>query len=53
MKHIAAALVAFSVAAAAVAVGMPYEKWLKERVLDPLGMGDTTFSPRGSAALED
>jgi len=28
-----------------VAVGMPYEQWLKLKVLDPLGMKDTTFTP--------
>ena len=39
-----------SAAALEVAVGMPYEKWLKERVLDPLGMGDTTFSPTAEQA---
>ncbi len=27
------------------AVGKPYEVFLKERVLDPLGMKDTTFAP--------
>ena len=27
------------------AVGKPYEVYLKERVLDPLGMKDTTFTP--------
>ena len=28
-----------------VAVGEPYEKYLRRKVLDPLGMGDTTFWP--------
>ena len=28
-----------------IAVGKPYEVYLKERVLDPLGMKDTTFTP--------
>ena len=28
-----------------VAVGMPYEKWLQQKILDPLGMNDTTFWP--------
>ena len=28
-----------------VAVGRPFEDYLKERVLDPLGMRDTTFTP--------
>lgn len=28
-----------------VAVGEPYEKYLKRKVLDPLGMKDTTFTP--------
>jgi CubicO group peptidase (beta-lactamase class C family) len=28
-----------------VASGMPYEKFLQERLLDPLGMKDTTFWP--------
>jgi CubicO group peptidase (beta-lactamase class C family) len=28
-----------------VASGMPYEKYLKLKILDPLGMKDTTFSP--------
>lgn len=32
-------------AALEVAVGMPYEKWLQQKVLDPLGMKDTTFWP--------
>ena len=39
-----------SAAALEVAVGMPYEKWLKERVLDPLEMSDTTFSPTAEQA---
>ena len=38
-----------SIAAAAacleVASGVPYERFLKENVLDPLGMKDTTFTP--------
>ena len=32
-------------AALEVAVGMPYENWLRARVLVPLGMNDTTFTP--------
>ena len=32
-------------AALEVAVGMPFDKWLSERILDPLGMKDTTFTP--------
>ena len=32
-------------AAIEVAVGKPYEEWLRERILDPLGMKDTTFYP--------
>lgn len=37
----------FSVAAAAleVATGKKFEVYLKERILDPLGMKDTTFTP--------
>ena len=37
----------FSAAAACleVAVGEPFEKYLKRKVLDPLGMVDTTFTP--------
>lgn len=34
-----------SAAALEVAVGMPYENWLRARVLGPLGMNDTTFTP--------
>jgi CubicO group peptidase (beta-lactamase class C family) len=30
-----------------VASGMPYEKFLQERLLEPLGMKDTTFWPTG------
>ena len=30
-----------------VAVGEPFEKYLKRKVLDPLGMKDTTFTPDG------
>ena len=28
-----------------IAVGMPFEKYLKVKILDPLGMKDTTFHP--------
>ena len=28
-----------------VATGVPYERYLQERILDPLGMKDTTFRP--------
>lgn len=28
-----------------IAVGMPYERYLKLKILDPLGMKDTTFTP--------
>ena len=34
-----------SAAALEVAVGKPFEKWLYEKILDPLGMKDTTFTP--------
>ena len=34
-----------SAAALEVAVGMPYEKWMQERILGPLGMKDTTYTP--------
>ena len=34
-----------SAAALEVAVGMPFEKWLQARILGPLGMKDTTFTP--------
>ncbi len=37
-----------SAAALEVAVGMPYEKWLHRRILDPLGMRDTTFTPNSN-----
>ena len=32
-------------AALEVAVGMDYASWLRKRILDPLGMKDTTFTP--------
>ena len=32
-------------AALEVAVGMPYERWMQERILGPLGMKDTTYTP--------
>ena len=40
----------FSAAAAAleVAVGVPFEKYIFERITDPLGMKDTTFTPKGT-----
>ena len=34
-----------SAAALEVAVGMPFEDWLRKRVTGPLGMKDTTFTP--------
>lgn len=38
-------------AAAARALGTTYEEALRERVLDPLGLADTDFEPRGPAAI--
>ena len=32
-------------AALEVATGMPYDKWLRMKILAPLGMKDTTFTP--------
>ena len=32
-------------AALEVATGVPYQKWLFEKITDPLGMKDTTFTP--------
>ena len=40
-----------SAAALEVAVGMPYENWLEARILSPLGMRDTTFTPSPEQAL--
>ena len=37
--------IATAAACLEVASGMPYEKFLQENVLDPLGMADTTFWP--------
>lgn len=37
--------IATAAACLEVATVMPYERFLKENVLDPLGMKDTTFSP--------
>jgi len=37
-----------SAAALEVAVDMPYDKWLNKRILEPLGMKDTTFTPRSN-----
>jgi len=37
--------IATAAACLEVASGVPYERFLKENVLDPLGMKDTTFTP--------
>ena len=37
--------IATAAACLEVAAGVPYEQFLKENVLDPLGMKDTTFTP--------
>ena len=35
-------------AALEVATGVPYEKWLHRKILEPLGMKDTTFTPNSN-----